>query len=49
MAKNAALAASNTELKEQLDHYCAKFSEFQSTVLRSNEVRKQQICKLPRI
>jgi hypothetical protein len=38
-AANAALQEANAALKQQLDAYHDKFTEFQGTLTKSNEVR----------
>lgn len=38
--QNVLLHENNKELKSQIETYCDKFSDFQSTLTKSNEVRR---------
>ena len=38
--QNVLLHDNNKELKSQIETYCDKFSDFQSTLTKSNEVRR---------
>ena len=42
--QNALLAQANKELKAQLESYSDKFSDFQTTLTKSNEVQRAVSC-----